>query len=406
MKTQKITFPNAEGQQLAARLELPVDGHPHTFAIFAHCFTCNKNLTAVRNISRALTLEGFGVLRFDFTGLGESEGDFADTNFSSNKEDLVAAFDYMEKEHGTVELMIGHSLGGAATLLAASQLPKVKAVVTIGAPAEPDHVTHLFDAAAEAIKNDGEARVKIAGRSFNIKKQFLDDIEDKRIYDEIGSLKKALLVMHSPIDTVVGVDNARKIYQAAGHPKSFVSLDQADHLLSKRMDSIYVGDLIACWTKKYIPQPAPPALHSTKQVVVRTGPEGFVTEVKAGNHHLLADEPESVGGTDLGPTPYDLLAAALGTCTSMTLRMYADRKKWPLENIIVHVEHEKVHAEECMDCETEGKTGKIDVLRRELELEGPLDEKQLKRLLQIADMCPVHRTLHNDIQVKTILKEQ
>jgi putative redox protein len=404
MKSVKINFNNHQGEKLAARLELPVDQKPFTYALFAHCFTCNKNLTAIRNISRALTLQGIGVLRFDFTGLGESEGDFADTNFSSNVQDLLMAAEFMEANHGPIEIMIGHSLGGAATLMAAPQIKSAKAIATIGAPAEPEHVAHLFDEKVEEIRERGFATVSIGGRPFTVKEQFLKDLQNTSLYDTVRDLKKALLVMHSPFDRIVGIKNAGKIYDAAIHPKSFVSLDTADHMLMKKEDSQYAGQVIATWLTRYIKFPEAPDLETSKQVAVRTGPRGFLTEIKAGNHHLIADEPEKVGGTDLGPTPYDLLAAGLGACTSMTLRMYADRKKWPLENIIVHLEHSKVHAQDGADSEDQPSSAKIDQIVREIELEGDLTEEQKERLLSIADRCPVHRTLHGEIRVVTTLK--
>ncbi|MEM7037439.1 MAG: bifunctional alpha/beta hydrolase/OsmC family protein, partial [Bacteroidota bacterium] len=305
-----------------------------------------------------------------------------------------------------VEIMIGHSLGGAATLMAASAVTTAKAVVTIGAPAEPEHVRHLFAESLEEITAKGEATVKIGGRPFKVKKQFVDDLEATSLYDTVRGLKKALLVMHAPFDRTVGIENAAKIYKAALHPKSFVSLDDADHLLMKKADSLYVGDMIACWVKKYIATPEPPDLNSEKKVVVRTDPKGFFTEIRAGNHHLVADEPVKVGGTDLGPTPYDLLVAALGACTTMTLRMYADFKKLPVTNIMVHMQHEKVHAEDSdLDVNGDAPKGKIDQIVRELEIEGDLTEKQMQRMLQIADRCPVHKTLHGTIDVKTSLRE-
>ena len=402
MKTVKLNFTNKSGEKLAARLELPVDQKPFTYALFAHCFTCNKNLTAIRNISRGLTLQGIGVLRFDFTGLGESEGDFADTNFSSNVQDLLTAAEFMAENYGPIEIMVGHSLGGAATLMAASQVSSAKAIATIGAPAEPEHVAHLFDEKVEEIHSQGFATVSIGGRPFTVKEQFLTDLEETSLYDTIPLLKKALLVMHAPFDRVVGIQNAGKIYESAVHPKSFVSLDTADHMLMKKEDSLYAGEIIAAWVRRYIEFPAPPALSSTKQVVVRTGKEGFLTEIRAGKHNLLADEPVKVGGTDLGPTPYDLLVAGLGACTTMTLRMYADLKKLSVDNIIVHLQHSKVHAEDGANTETKGK---IDQITREIEIEGDLTDEQRARMLQIADRCPVHRTLHGDIKVVSTLKK-
>ncbi len=403
MKTKRVQFKNKDGHTLSARLELPLDSHPHNCAIFAHCFTCNKNLTAIRNISQALTAQGIAVLRFDFTGLGESEGDFADTNFSSNVEDLVAAAQYLEQEIEAPSILIGHSLGGAAVLVAKHHLPSVKAVATIGAPYEPEHVSHLLQGSLEEIEQAGEATVQLSGRPFTIKKQFIEDIRSISSQSLIQKLQAALLVMHSPQDEIVGIENATQIYKAARQPRSFVSLDGADHLMTRKADSQYVGSMIATWAQRYIELPQAQELDSDHPVVVRTGEEGYTTDVKAGRHRLTADEPESVGGNDFGPTPYDFLSIALGTCTSMTLRMYADRKGWDLKEVKVHLQHNKIHAQDCEHCETQ--EGKIDQIERNLELEGNLDADQRKRLLEIADKCPVHRTLHSEVNIVTKLKE-
>ena len=389
---------------LSARLELPVDGKPFSYALFAHCFTCNKNLNAVRNISRALSREGIGVLRFDFTGLGDSEGEFADTNFSSNVQDLVAAARFLEQDYGKAEILIGHSLGGAAVLMAAGELPDVKAVATIGAPADPPHVQHLFESSLEEIKEEGIARVSIGGRPFTIKKQFIDDLKSVTLTDRLKDLRKALLVMHGPFDQTVSIDNAAKIYTSAMHPKSFITLDGADHLLTKAEDSLYAGSMIAAWVRKYLKFPEPPELLSDKQVVARIGSEGFQTEIKAGVHAIVADEPVKVGGTDSGPTPYDLLVAGLGACTVMTMRMYADHKGWHLEQITVHLQHEKVHEKDAENAEKEGSVGKIDQIERVIEIEGDLSDEQKARMMKIADRCPVHRTLHGEIRIPTSLK--
>lgn len=405
MRTQRITFENAQGQKLAAKLELPANQHPHNCAVFAHCFTCNKNLTAVRNISRSLTLAGIAVLRFDFTGLGESEGAFEETNFSSNVEDLVAAAKYLEDNYEAPSLLIGHSLGGAAVIFAAAQIASVRAVATIGAPSDPLHVAHLVQSGRDEIEREGKARVSIGGREFTIKKHFLDDLQHKNLPGLLSDLKKALLVMHSPQDTIVGIENASNIYQSAWHPKSFVSLDGADHLLSKTADSQYAGEVIATWAKRYLTMPAPDPLKTPHQAIARLGGnEGFTTEIQVGNHGLIGDEPASVGGNDFGPTPYDLVMAGLGACTVMTLQMYARRKGWDLQEATVHLNHGKTWAEDCEDCETPRK-GKIDRFERILELEGNLDEKQRERLLQIANKCPVHKTLHAEVIIDTTLKE-
>lgn len=401
MRSVKLSFPNQQGEQLAARLDLPLGKRPRACALFAHCFTCSSNLNAVRNISLALTQAGIAVLRFDFTGLGRSEGEFANTNFSSNISDLIAAATYMKEILDAPQLLIGHSLGGAAVLRAAARLKEVQAIATIGAPADPQHVEHLLSEGKEEILQTGEATVNIGGRPFKVKKQFLDDLASTDS-SYISKLKKAILIMHSPQDTIVNIENAAKIYGLARHPKSYVSLDRADHLLSNKQDALYVGQVIASWATRYIDLYPIEDLTTDKQVVVRTGTDGYTTEVRAGRHSLLADEPESVGGDDLGPTPYGLLAAALGACTSMTLRMYADRKGWDLKEVRVHLSHAKDYASDAG--ESDNPKSRIDIFERELELEGDLDEKQRKRLLEIADRCPVHRTLHGDVEVRTRLR--
>jgi putative redox protein len=400
MKLQKIIFQNKEGQNLVGRLELPVNQHPHNYVIFAHCFTCTKNLSAVKNIGKALTLKGFAVLRFDFTGLGESEGDFADTNFSGNVEDLIAAADYLKENHQAPTLLVGHSLGGAAVIFAASQIESVRAVTTIGSPSNPNHVRHLLKSGIEEINSSGKAVINLSGRDFMIKKQFLDDLETKSLPETAQNLRKALLVMHSPQDAIVGIKNAEEIYIAARHPKSFVSLDGADHLLMNRKDSVYVGEVIAGWAQRYVEIPEESKLKSNHQVVASLDTEdGFTTAMKVGNHLMTADEPTSYGGNDFGPSPYELISAGLSACTAMTVQMYVKRKGWPLENIEVHTSYSKSHAVDCGNCEE--TDAKIDTFHREIKLRGNLDEKQIARILQIADKCPVHKTLHNDTQVIT-----
>ncbi|MFQ5583590.1 MAG: alpha/beta fold hydrolase [Calditrichia bacterium] len=403
MRSEKLYFKNSEGEKLAARLDLPLDGKPKAYALFAHCFTCSKNLKAVSNINRALTREGIAVLRFDFTGLGESEGDFAETNFSSNVADLITAADFLKQQFAAPELLIGHSLGGAAVLQAAAKIKSCKAVATIGAPCDPVHVGHLLDSSREEIEAKGEAEIVLAGRKFTIKKQFLDDLEEKQMKSTIRNLKRALLILHSPIDNVVGIDNAAQIFQSALHPKSFVSLDKADHLLMAEDDSLYAGAVIAAWARKYIHLPLEEKKKvdlKDNRVIVETG-SGYFTEIMANGHPLIADEPVQVGGTDRGASPYELLLAALGACTSITLRMYADRKQWPVEKIIVRLKHQKIHAQDCGECES--GSDRIDRMEREIELLGPLEADQRQRLLEIADKCPVHRTLHSEVVVDTKL---
>jgi len=405
MKNQKVTFENKDGHKLTARLELPADRKPLGFALFAHCFTCTKNLSAVRNISRSLSGEGFGVMRFDFTGLGESEGDFADTNFSGNIQDLQAAAAYLEENHAAPSLLIGHSLGGAAVLYAAAEMDSVSAVATIGAPADPKHVTRLMTHGLDEINTKGYAEVSIGGRPFTIKKQFIEDLKAVDMPGVLKNLRKAVLIAHSPQDKIVGIDNAAGIFKAAKHPKSFVSLDGADHLLSKAEDSNYIGGLIASWAKRYINLREDEKPDTHLQVVASLGSEEkFTTQIKAGKHHLTGDEPESYGGNDFGPTPYDFMSAGLATCTAMTIRMYADRKKWKVEEVNVHIEHGKIHAEDCGNCEND-TSSKIDRFMREIELIGDLEEKQRERLLEIANKCPVHKTLLSEIKIETRLKQ-
>ncbi|PHI19577.1 osmotically inducible protein C [Lewinellaceae bacterium SD302] len=407
MRSEKIKFPNAAGIQLSARLEMPVDRHPHAYAIFAHCFTCSSSLIAVRQISRALNLKGIAVLRFDFTGLGGSEGDFADSNFTTNISDLVAAADWLTENHLAPSLLVGHSLGGAAVLCAAHQLPSVVAVATIGAPFEVDHIKGLLKNGLEEIMAKGEATVNIGGRDFKIKQQFLDDLVANKVAEKIGQLGKALLILHSPQDTTVNIDEAAKIYHAARHPKSFVSLDGADHLLSDKTDSHYAGEVIAGWSGRYVKpvdSKEEQALRSSHSVAVRLGTEGFTTEVMVRRHSLTADEPESIGGNDFGPNPYELVSAGLGACTAMTIQMYARRKKWPVEVVRVHLDHRKDYEKDMMAVSSKGEPKqKVDHFDRVIEFEGDLSEEQVRRLLEIADRCPVHRTLHGEVVVNTEL---
>lgn len=402
MKTIKLKFPNQDGEQLSAKLELPTDRRVRAYAIFAHCFTCSKNLIAVTHISRGLTSKGIAVLRFDFTGLGESEGEFEDTNFSSNVQDLIVAAEYLEENYGPAKMLVGHSLGGAAVLMAAAKLKNIEAITTIGAPSDPVHVKHLFHESIDEIKEKGEATVSLGGRPFTIKKQFVDDLAEYEKSDVIKTLKKPLLIMHSPQDDTVDVSNAEKIYTSAMHPKSFISLDGADHLLSKSEDAQYAGEVIAAWAARYVSFEEVRALETDEQVVVRNeAHRGLQTEIMANGHFILADEPKDVGGTNLGGTPYDLLVSSLGACTAMTIRMYAKHKKWPLDEVKVHLSREKRHSE---DAEDLGEHSKIEVIDRYVELSGDLTQEQRERILEIADKCPVHKTLTNGLTVHTKLK--
>ena len=409
-RSERLTIPREGGAALAARLDLPA-GDPVAYALFAHCFTCSKDLHAVRRIGAALAERGIGVLAVDFTGLGMSEGAFEDTSFSTSVDDLVHAADYLAREHGAgPQLLVGHSLGGAAVLAAAERVASARAVATIGAPCDPDHVRHLFVAVEDEIHAEGEATVDIGGRPFTLRREFLDDLDNHdTMRERIGGLRKALLVFHAPQDRTVEVEQARHIFEAARHPKSFVSLDGADHLLTDPDDARYVANVLAAWAGRYL-CPTPPdddapgdevtgGDYGDPTVRVRIGASGFRTEMTARSFTLYADEPASVGGTETGPTPYDLLGMALGSCTAMTVRMYADRKGLPLQGVGVEVTHAKVHADDCADCET--TDGHLDRLSRTLRFEGDLDETQTAKLAEIADKCPVHRTLEGEIDVVT-----
>jgi putative redox protein len=401
---EKFTFENRDGHRLAGRLELP-PGDRRGVALFAHCFTCSKNVKAASNVSRALCARGLAVLRFDFTGLGNSEGDFANTDFSSNIEDLVDAAAALREQLDAPSLLVGHSLGGAAVLAAAPLLPEVRAVATIGAPSDPGHVVRLLDRHVDAIEARGEAEVELAGRRFRIRRQFLEDVRETSLLESLPDLKRALMIFHSPTDEIVGLENARKLYEAAKHPKSFVSLPDADHLLTRVADAELVADVLAAWAGRYLAFPAgardAAADDATERGTVRVREEGepLGQRITAGHHSLVADEPAEVGGGDRGPNPYDLLLAGLGACTSMTLRMYADRKKWSIGRITVTLSHERTHAKDCEDCES--GASRIDRIVRGLRIEGPVDDEQRTRLLAIADRCPVHRTLQNEKQIET-----
>lgn len=402
----KLSFRNERGETLAARLDLPVDEKPIAYALFAHCFTCTKNLNAVVNINQALAQEGIATLRFDFAGLGESDGDFSETSFSSNVSDLIAAADFLQTAFDAPKLLIGHSLGGAAVLQAATYLPSAVAVATIGAPSALSHLARHIESSPTPAAPPGEVDINLAGKKFRVRKQFLEDLQQTRMQETVQNLNRALLICHSPRDRIVGIENAAQLFRLARHPKSFISLDQADHLLSNREDALYVGTVLAAWARKYFGVSAsssPQRDLTDNRVTVRTGRKGYQAEIIANGHRLLADEPIAVGGSDTGPPPYDYLVAALGACTGMTLRMYADRKEWPLETAVVRLKHRKIHAVDCQECET--GSGKIDSIEREIELEGPLDREQRQRLLEIADRCPVHRTLQGKIVVTSTLKE-
>lgn len=407
MGSKTISIPSENGEALFARLELPADKKVSQYAIFAHCFTCNSSLGVVRHISRTLTAKGIGVLRFDFTGLGKSEGEFEETNFSNNVQDLIAVHQYMEEHYEAPSILIGHSLGGAAILMTASKLKTVSAIVTIGAPAEPEHVSHLLKSSIDEIKENGIAQVDIGGRPFKIKKQFLDDLKQNSLSEIVGKLKIPYLILHSPQDTTVGISNAAQLYHAAFHPKSFVSLDGADHLLSDKKDAIYAADIIGTWVGKYVELPKDELEKSKhletdgEQVVVHLNTEdGFTSDVFTENHHLTADEPSSIGGADLGAAPYELLNASIGACTAMTLKMYAERKGWSLREVFVYLSYSKKHKDE-LESATKGMGG-IDHISKKIRLIGDLTSEQRKKLLEIASKCPVHKTVSNGVVFDTM----
>jgi putative redox protein len=398
---KEITFENRQGQTLAGALHRPDNGQAHACAVFAHCFTCTKNSKAAVRISEALSAEGITVLRFDFTGLGQSEGDFSSTRFSSNGDDHVDAAAFMEQQGEPPALLIGHSLGGTAVLAAANEIDSVTAVATIGSPASAEHVLHLIEDDLDKIESEGHAQVRLAGRPFNIKKDFVEDARTQSVCENLHKLRKALLVMHSPVDELVSIDQAALIYTNAKHPKSFVSLDNADHLLTRDEDSAYAARVLATWASRYAYQDSAEVaaaryVPGASVVEGKTG-EGFLVSINADGHQLIGDEPAKQGGTGRGPTPYDLLGAALSSCTVMTLNFFARREKLPLEDVEVVVRHDRIHAADCENCEK--TSGRIDRFTREISLGGNLDEDQRALLLKIADRCPVHHTLQNEITI-------
>ncbi len=398
MPTEKLTFAGHAGHMLAARLDMPNGPHLAT-ALFAHCFTCSKDITAARRIAARLSSMGIAVLRFDFTGLGHSEGEFENTSFSSNVEDLIGACAALDARGMSPTLLIGHSLGGAAVLKAAPMMSGVKAVVTIGAPFDPAHVTHHFADAVPQIMADGATEVSLGGRPFRIGKDFVEDVSQANLKSAIAHLGAALLVLHAPRDATVGINNAADIFLAAKHPKSFVTLDDADHLITRPADAEYTADVIAAWSKRYLKLDQPQEHATVPEGVMRVqeaDADGFLQDVQSGPHHALADEPVKFGGTNKGFTPYGFVSAGLGACTSMTIRMYARRKGWPLTSVSVDITHAKEHAADAAD-----PGAKVDHFDRTIRLEGDLSDTQRAKLLEIADKCPVHRTLERSSTVTT-----
>ncbi|ASJ62164.1 OsmC family protein (plasmid) [Sinorhizobium meliloti] len=404
LNTLRLQFPGHSGATLAARLDLP-NGPLRAYALFAHCFTCSKDLAGARRIAAELAREGIAVLRFDFTGLGSSEGEFASTNFSSNVADLLSAADYLRHHYEAPSLLIGHSLGGAAVLAVAGDIPEVRAVATIGAPADVGHVLKNFGTSLEEIERSGSAQVDLAGRRFVVKRQFVEDARAQRIKDSVARLKRPLLILHAPLDQTVGIENATDIFLAARHPKSFVSLDKADHLLTDPEDAAFAGRIISEWLTRYLPADTPQATKPIEHVRVRETGEGkFQNAVQAGGHRLFADEPESVGGLDSGPSPYDFLAIALGACTAMTLRLYAGHKQLKLGRIGVAVSHSKIHAKDCEECTELERSGRIDRFERVISIDGEVSEELRGKIAEIADKCPVHRTLVAVAKISTTVK--
>ncbi len=403
MPYEKLSFTGASGAPLAGRLELPSAGEPLAFAVFAHCFTCGKDIKAATVIARRLAETGIAVLRFDFTGLGQSQGDFAHQHYRSNIDDLLCAIEAMTERGQAPSLLIGHSLGGTAALAASAKSQQIKAVATIGAPADPAHVLASFGEKIDEIETEGHAEVCLANRTFTINQAFVEEARSYAQPQALAQLRAALLVMHAPLDQQVSIDQAAAIFTAAKHPKSFISLDKADHLLTREIDARFVADSILPWARYHleIPEPESVSAREGQVVVASTGANPFQQALAMGPHHLLADEPQSVGGGNTGPAPYDLLLAGLGACTSMTMHMYAARKGWPLERAQVALQHEKIHAKDCEDCET--RSGKVDAIQRRIKLDGPLDTEQRAKLLEIADKCPVHRTLHSEIKITSTL---
>lgn len=388
----QFNFNNSTGEQLAGRLDLP-SGKPKAYALFAHCFSCTKNISAASIISRSLAELGIATLRFDFTGLGNSDGDFANTNFTTNVQDLISAYHALETEFEAPQILIGHSLGGAAVLKASLELDNVHSVVTIGAPSSTDHVSHLFKDKIEEIEERGKGLVQIAGREFTIKKQFLDDINKVNVLDGLSKSKKSFLIMHSPLDEIVSIDHAAEIYSSLKHPKSFISLGKAGHLLSDKKYARYTARAIAGWLAFSLDDEEvnteTMGFHEHQVLVESRDGHKLTQDLYGKDHHYIGDEPLKLKGDNLGFTPYQFLLSALGTCTSMTLRMYADHKKIPLEKVKVYLEHKKVDGE--------------DLLIKKLKLIGDLTEDQKVRMLEIAEKCPVNRTLHSEIKFKSEL---
>ena len=406
MKSINLKIKNSKGHLLNAKLELPVNQKPTQYAIFAHCFTCSSNLNAVRNISRSLTHHGFGVLRFDFTGLGRSEGTFAESHFGANVNDLIDVHQYMKENYEAPSFLVGHSLGGAAVIIAGSKLEEIKAIATIGAPSSSEHTTAHFSQQINEIELEGNVEVNIGGRPFVINKEFLDNFGNTDLLETVKILRKPLLVLHAPFDKIVGIENAQELFVHALHPKSFVSLDNADHLLTQEKDSRYAGDVIGTWAKRYLKSAEDKNLDPKGEQLVghlNLLEDKFTTSIQTQNHFLIADEPTSFGGNDFGASPYELLNAGLAACTAMTLKLYAQRKKWDLQEVYVYLSHAKRHVQDMNMDGDKSKNTHLDHIAKKLKFVGDLSEEQKLRLAEIASRCPVHRTLKGEVIIDTTL---
>lgn len=408
MKNTVLKIPNSKGHILHARLAIPTTQKPHQYAIFAHCFTCNSSLKAARNVSRALTSKGFGVLRFDFTGLGRSEGTFAESHFGANVQDLIDVYQYMSAHYEAPALMVGHSLGGAAVIVAATQLETVKGIVTIGTPSNAEHVTQHFSHQLTEIEKKGQIEVHIGGRPFSINKEFVENFTNTDLVGIVRKLRIPLLILHAPFDQIVSIQNAQDLFVNAHHPKSFVSLDDADHLLTQQKDSQYAGEVIGAWAQRYLSPKESKLLDPAGEQLVghlNLVEDDFTTSIQTNKHFLIADEPSSVGGNDFGPSPYELLNASLAACTVMTLKMYAQRKKWDLQEVYVYLTHSKKHVQDMNDSSENKKPIYLDHIAKKLKLIGNLSEEQRLRLKEISSRCPVHRTLMGEVAIETSLAE-
>ena len=395
----RFSFENASGLQLAAIVDLPILPIKY-FALYAHCFSCGKDILVAARIARSLAAKGIAVMRFDFTGIGSSEGSFEESNFTNNCLDIVAATEYMRQHYQAPRLLIGHSLGGTAMLNAAEHIPEAAAIVSIAAPASPDHVLSHFESEVDKLEKQEKVDIELANKTLTISRDFVADLKQHSLLEKISQLRKALLIFHSPIDNIVSINEASKIFVAAKHPKSFISLDKADHLITEKKDIEYIAEAINAWALRYIDADIAevPKIDSG-EVLVGEGNNNFLREVASDDHAWFSDEPIAVGGDNLGPDPYEQLLSSLGTCTSMTLRMYVNHKGWQVDDIQVELKHSRQHIQDCE--QPDKKLCKIELIEKLITITGQLDEKQLKRLTEVADRCPVHKTLLGEIKIQS-----